>query len=163
MTDTQDNINDGDENIIKKRLRESAAKIREILLPNKPILTQPFLRIKNNVAVAEIHIEDVIFHQEATSHYKSPIPKPTAKSEGGQFQPGPDSYSGRIMDTCSEYKLFSEIAKILEMNYNLQIEGYIYLYTERHPCQSCQDIKRQFEEKFPNMKVEVFWDYPYPP
>ncbi|MBD2568995.1 deaminase domain-containing protein [Anabaena lutea] len=161
MTNTQDN--NGDENPIKKRLRESAAKIREILLPNKPILTQPFPKVKNNVAVAEIHIEDVIFHQEATSHYKSPIPKPTAKSEGGQFQPGPDSYSGRIMDTCSEYKLFSEIAKILEMNYNLQIEGYIYLYTELHPCPSCEDVIRQFRDKFMNMKVEVFWDYPYHP
>ncbi|WP_071189100.1 deaminase domain-containing protein [Trichormus sp. NMC-1] len=161
MTNTQDN--NGDENPIKKRLRESAAKIREILLSNKPISTQPFPKVKNNVAVAEVQIGDVIFHLEATSNKKSPIPRPKPRSEGGKFQPGLDSYSGRIMDTDAEYKLLSKIADILEIDYNLQIEGYLYLYTEQHPCQSCQDVKQQFEEKFPNMKVEIFWDYPYPP
>ncbi|MBE9235156.1 hypothetical protein IQ227_03650 [Anabaena aphanizomenioides LEGE 00250] len=163
MTNTEENFKDGEENPIKQRLRESAAQIRKILLPNKPILTQPFLRVRNNVAVAEVHIGHVSFYLEATSHYKSPIPIPEAKSNGGQFEPKVDPYAQRIMFHCYEYKLFSEIAKILEMDYNLQTEGYLYLYTERYPCISCQDVKIQFEEKFPNIKVELFWDYPYPP
>lgn len=67
------------------------------------------------------------------------------------------------MDTDAEYKVLSAIADTLEMFYDLQLEGNLYLYTELQPCESCNYVLRQFKEKFPNIRVEVFWDYPYPP
>jgi hypothetical protein len=67
------------------------------------------------------------------------------------------------MDTDAEYKVLSAIADTLEMFYDLQVEGKLYLYTELKPCESCSDVLRQFEEKFPKIEVEVFWDYSYPP
>ncbi|MDD1428265.1 hypothetical protein MEO94_28200 [Dolichospermum sp. ST_sed9] len=163
MINTQDNFNYGDENPIKKRLQESAAQIRAIFLPKKPILTQPFIKVKHNVAVAEVHIGDVVFCAGTTSNKTTTIPIPKSKSEGGQFEPQLDPYSKYMMNACSENKVLSTIADTLQLYYDLKVEGCLYLYTELHPCQSCKNIIIQFEEKFPNMKVEVFWDYPYPP
>lgn len=164
MINTQDDFKYEDKNQIRKRLQESASEMRANLLPTKPILTQPFIKVKNNVAFAEVHIGgNVVFREGTPSNKKTTIRIPDPKSKGGQLEPGLDPYSKYIMNACSEYKLFSKIADILEKSYNLQVEGYLYLYTELHPCQSCQNVKIQFEEKFPNMKVEVFWDYPYPP
>ncbi|MFB2893870.1 deaminase domain-containing protein [Aerosakkonemataceae cyanobacterium BLCC-F50] len=54
------------------------------------------------------------------------------------------------------------MAEALEMFYDLQVKGNLYLYTELQPCESCENIVKQFEEKFPNIKIELFWDYPYP-
>jgi len=68
-----------------------------------------------------------------------------------------------MMNTDAEYKVLSEIADTLEMFYDLEVEGQLYLYTELQPCESCNSILRQFQEKFPHIKIEVFWDNPYPP
>lgn len=141
-------------------MQASAALIREKYL-GKPVG-------KSNVAVAELHLDgnNVAFCAGATSRggSKSPIPKiPTPKSKGGQFQPAIDSRTRRLMDTDAEYKALSEIAHILEMFYDLQVKGKLYLYTEFQPCESCNSILGQFQEKFPQIDIEVFWDYPYPP
>ncbi len=122
---------------------------------------------KSNVAIAELYLTgNVAFCAGATSKggNKSPISKiPKPKSAGGQFEPATDSRTQRLMDTDAEYKVLSEIADTLEMFYDLQVEGKLYLYTEFQPCESCNSVLRQFEEKFPHIKIEVFWDYPYPP
>ena len=146
----------------KEDLQASAALIREKYLHGKPVG-------KSNVAVAEVYLaENVAFCAGATSRggRKSPIPKiPTPKSAGGQFEPSVDSRTrpNGLMNTDAEYKVLSEIADSLEMFYDLQVQGQLYLYTELQPCESCNSILRQFEEKFPHIKIEVFWDYPYPP
>jgi The BURPS668_1122 family of deaminases len=67
------------------------------------------------------------------------------------------------MDTDAEYKVLSAIAETLEMFYNPQMEGSLYLYSELQPCESCNDVLRQFKEKFPNISMQIFWEYPYPP
>lgn len=67
------------------------------------------------------------------------------------------------MDTDAEYKVLSEIADTLEIIYNLEIEGCIYIYSELQPCESCNNIIEQFKEKFSNIEVKIFWDHPYPP
>lgn len=121
---------------------------------------------QSNVAIAELYlVGNIAFCAGATSKggRKSPIPKPKPKSEGGQFEPATDSRTQRLMDTDAEYKVLSEIADSLEMFYDLQVEGNLYLYTELQPCESCNSVLKQFEEKFPHIKIEVFWDYPYPP
>ncbi len=140
-------------------MQASAALIREKYL-GKPIG-------KSNVAIAEVYVSgNVAFCAGATARggRKSPIPMPPIpKSAGGQFEPATDSRTQRLMDTDAEYKVLSEIANTLEMFYDLQVEGKLYLYTEFQPCESCNSVLRQFEEKFPNIKINVFWDYPYPP
>jgi The BURPS668_1122 family of deaminases len=140
-------------------LQASAALIRERYL-RKPIG-------KSNVAIAVLSLaENVAFCAGATSKggSKSPIPKiPKPKSAGGQFEPATDSRTQRLMDTDAEYKILSEIADTLEMFYDRQVEGRLYLYTEFQPCESCNCVLKQFKEKFPQIKIEVFWDYPYPP
>ena len=67
------------------------------------------------------------------------------------------------MDTDAEYKVLSAIAEAIEMFYDLQVEGKLYLYSEFQPCESCSDVLRQFREKFPRIEIQVFWDHPYPP
>jgi len=146
-------------NLIKEDLRKSADLIRKTYL-GKPIGS-------SNVAIAEIYLNgDISFAAGATSKggRKSPIPEiPIPKSKGGQFEPSVDSRTGRLMDTDAEYKVLSEIAKILKNNYNASISGFLYLYTELQPCESCISILQQFREKFLNIDIEVFWDYPYSP
>ncbi|HBE16896.1 MAG TPA: hypothetical protein DEG17_10725 [Cyanobacteria bacterium UBA11149] len=140
-----------------ERLRLGANLIREQYL-NKQFP-------KGNVAVIEVYLSNgTAFGIGATSRAKSPISKPKARSEGGQFEPIVDSYSGYIMDTDAEYKVLSAIADTLEMFYNREVVGQLYLYTERKPCESCDGVIDQFKEKFPNIKISgLFWDYPYPP
>ncbi|AUT01889.1 hypothetical protein CLI64_16675 [Nostoc sp. CENA543] len=146
-------------NLKKEDLRNNAALIRELYL-RKPVG-------RSNVAIAELYLDNnVAFCAGATSKggSKSPLrTTPTPKSEGGQFQPSIDSRTNRLMDTDAEYKVLSEIAHILEMFYDLQVKGKLYLYTEFQPCESCNSVLRQFREKFPHIEIEVFWDYPYPP
>jgi hypothetical protein len=165
MSIRQDNFNNGEDNLIKQRLREAAQQIRVRYL-NRPLP-------HSNVAYAEVSIHNQVFCVGATAKggKKSPIQQPKPKSEGGQFEPIVDPYSTYKMDTDAEYKVLSVIADTLEMIYDIQvkedfyieIEGYLYLYSDKKPCQSCQGIIKQFEDKFPNIKVYIFWDHPYPP
>ena len=144
------------ENLIE-RLRSDASLIRE------QYINKPFTR--GNVAVIEVHLSDgTSFGIGATSRAKSPAAKPKARSEGGQFYPIVDPYSGRLMDTDAEYKALAAIADTLEISYDRDVEGKLYLYTERHPCESCNGVIEQFKGKFPNIEISaVFWDHPYPP
>jgi hypothetical protein len=137
-------------------LRQDARIIREKYL-KKPIP-------KGNVAIVELYLDHgVIFGIGATSRAKSPIAiLPLPKSKGGQFEPSIDSYSQRIMDTDAEYKALSAIAETLEYFNNSLRQGKLYLYTERKPCESCQNIVEQFKAKFPQIHITIFWDYPYP-
>lgn len=140
----------------KANLSADANKIREIYVK------KPFP--KGNIAVVEVHLEDgTTFGIGATSRAKSPAPKPEPRSQGGQFEPIIDDFSRRKMDTDAEYKALSAISSTLEFHYNKSVKGRLYLYTERKPCESCQSIIEQFKAKFLNIKIIVFWDYPYPP
>jgi|694.fasta_scaffold150495_1 hypothetical protein len=141
----------------KEDLQANAALIRSKYL-GKPIR-------KSNVAIAEIHLnENISFCVGATSKAgREPLaPKPPPKSQGGQFEPSTDSYSKWVMDTDAEYKVLSEIASTLEVYYPNNLNGKLYLYTELKPCQSCEGILNQFQEKFLNISIEIFWDHPYP-
>lgn len=142
-------------NKIKTRLRHNAQIIRNLYLK------KPFPKAK--VSVIEVYIENGIsFGIAATSRVKSPVSIPQPKSQGGQFEPIIDSFSQRIMDTDAEYKALSAIADTLDSFDNFSRKGVLYLYTERHPCESCQEIIQQFHAKYLNISIQVFWDYPYP-
>ncbi|VXD23104.1 conserved hypothetical protein [Planktothrix serta PCC 8927] len=136
---------------IEERLRLDAQSIREQYL-NKRVR-------KGNVAVIEVHlINGISFGVGATSRTKSPIPKPKPKSEGGQFDP--IIHEGYLRDHDAEYKALSAVADTLEMFDNDQVEGKLYLYTERIPCRSCWGVIDQFKEKFPQIEIETLWDFP---
>lgn len=144
-----------DRNTIKKSLGKDANLLRDIYLKK--------LFPKVNISVIEVHLENgIVLGIGATSRAKSPIVIPQPKSQGGQFEPIIDTYSGRLMDTDAEYKALSAIADTIDMFYHSLIGGVLYLYTERKPCESCQGILKQFQQKYPNLKIEIFWDYPYP-
>jgi len=139
---------------VKKRLQTDAALVRKIYLD------KPFP--KANVAIIELHLTNgTVIGTAATSRgrTKSPTPKPKSKSEGGQFQPIIDDY---LRDKDAEYKALSALAETLETMNPKIIRGKLYLYTERQPCKSCVEIIQQFEKKFPNIEIEIFWDNPYP-
>ena len=141
---------------IEERLRSNAQLIREQYL-NKPFPG-------SNVAIIEVHLADQrSLSVGATSKAKSPVPKPKPKSQGGQFEPIFDSNYKHIMDTDAEYKALSALAETLEMFDNPQIEGKLYLYSERNPCQSCEGVITQFKQKFPNLEITLFWDFLCPP
>lgn len=68
------------------------------------------------------------------------------------------------MDTDAEYKALSAIADTLDLFSKSEVEGKLYLYTERKPCESCIGVLKQFKNKYPMIEIiEVFWDHPYPP
>ena len=140
----------------RDNLRGDAAQIRNIFLrKNYP---------RGNVAVAEVHLaQGIVFGMGATCKADSPAMEAKPRSEGGHFEPSIDSYSRRPMDTDAEYKLLSAIADTLESCYNCNIRGQLYLYTERQPCESCQKVIEQFQQKFLNIEVFIDWSYPYPP
>lgn len=64
--------------------------------------------------------------------------------------------------TGSDFRKYDTEFKILEdfaQNniQNPQVQGYINLYTERPPCDSCTNvITSQFAQRFPNMQVRVY-------
>jgi len=145
----------------KEDLQASAALIRSKYL-GRPMGT-------SNVAIAEIYLNgNISFCVGATSRggRKTPTPQPLPKSQGGQFEPSVIVYNdqgdSRSMDTDAEYKVLSEIASTLEVYYPNNLNGKLYLYTEFKPCQSCENILNQFQEKFLNISIEIFWDLPYP-
>lgn len=133
----------------KIRLQNDAQIIRNLYLK------KPFP--KGNVSVIEVHLNHgVSFGIGPTSRAKSPVSIPKSKSQGGQFEPIVDSFSGRIMDTDAEYKALSAIADTLDGFDVIFREGRLYLYTERKPCESCQGIIQQFEAKYPKISIEIF-------
>lgn len=139
-----------------ENLRKDAVLIRQIFLKKD----YP----RGNVAVAELYLaQGIVLGMGATSRAKSPAMEAKPRSQGGQFEPSMDSFTGRIMDTDAEYKLLSAIADTLELCYNRGIQGQLYLYTERQPCESCERVIEQFREKFPNIEIFIDWSYPYPP
>ncbi|WP_204103859.1 MULTISPECIES: deaminase domain-containing protein [Spirulina sp. CCY15215] len=142
---------------MKKQLMSSdALLLRELYLKKK------FPR--GNVAIIEVYLADeTIFCAGATSQAKSPSPKPKPRSQGGQFEPIVDSHSQRMMDTDAEYKAFSAIAETLEQFGDRNIIGKLYLYTERKPCESCENVIEQFQQQYPKIEIAgIFWDHPYP-
>ena len=135
------------------QLAENVHQLRNEVFPGKPIT-------KANVAAAVLTLDNgTVFDQQATSRRKGPLPnKPKKKSDGGLFIPSKhldENGDGRIMDTDAEYKLFDDMAqKLLELPEE-ERKGSLDLFTEMSMCDSCKDIKKQFEEMFPKINVNV--------
>ncbi len=72
---------------------------------------------------------------------------------------GPNSYD-RLFD--SEVKIIEDITHKLgydKKGVDEEVEGSVFLLTERIPCLSCQYVIDQFQDMFPNVKVVVVYVY----
>lgn len=66
---------------------------------------------------------------------------------------GENAYS-RIWDT--EGKIMEELASQLGDNWNSS--GTIDIFTDRNPCPSCSGVMDQFQERYPNIRLNVYYN-----
>jgi len=149
---------------IAEALRAEVQQVREKYIPTKHKRIIP----KGNVAIARLEIfshPNQIYSFEATSK-KSPLNIPGENGGPPQwFHPRLDkALQGEYYnDTHAEYKLFNAIAaKIQESNLPHNLEGILYLYTERDTCSGCYLTGDEFNQRFPNIRVIIFYDRLYP-
>lgn len=53
----------------------------------------------------------------------------------------------------SEYKLLEALAALYAQT--PEVQGTVYLFTERPPCASCSQVIAQFRQRFPNIMLKV--------
>jgi hypothetical protein len=58
-----------------------------------------------------------------------------------------------LRDVDSEAKILNNVAA--QLGDNTSASGTINLFTERAPCASCSNVIQQFQEKYPNIKINV--------
>ncbi|MCM1500691.1 MAG: hypothetical protein NC124_19690, partial [Clostridium sp.] len=56
-----------------------------------------------------------------------------------------------LRDSCTEYKIFNDIASGLQSG----TSGKIMLFTELEPCDSCKNIINQFMDDYPDIEIEI--------
>ena len=59
----------------------------------------------------------------------------------------------RYNDT--EYKILNEIAT--RIGDNPEVSGHIKMYSDLKSCPSCQHVIKQFQARYPKIKVEVIY------
>ena len=74
------------------------------------------------------------------------------------------AYPQNFNEKHAEYKIFNALAEDLERDdVSLEVEGILYLYTERDMCSGCNiTCDEHFYMRFPNIKVIIFYERPYP-
>ncbi|WP_328291040.1 deaminase domain-containing protein, partial [Burkholderia pseudomallei] len=117
-------------------------------------------RTMGNMGVAQISIPGVQSEMAASSQ----IPNPTAEQRAlGFVGMGPDIFSSTVVPLPNGYPLLRNVdseAKILnnvaaQLGDNTSVSGVINLFTERPPCTSCSNVIQQFQNKYPNIKINV--------
>lgn len=102
-----------------------------------------------NVAVARGTIDGEEISLDAVSGTKTPsgtVQMPESPTLN------PISVDGSVeRPTDSEFKILDQLAQKL----NPDSKGVINLYTEREPCPACDNVIKQFQDKFPGVKVNV--------
>ncbi|MFB7158864.1 deaminase domain-containing protein [Lysinibacillus sp. NPDC056232] len=118
---------------------------------------------KGNFAYAEVNIsgvskKDFYAHSRIQDHEKN-IPG----AEEFSFKPDNPTFKATVApdkagesflrDVDTEYKILNDLAERLGTNY--EAKGTIKLFTEKVVCDSCDQVIQQFNEKYPNIKIEV--------
>jgi len=151
---------------IADALRDEVQQVRQQYIPpRRSKISDP--QSDGNVAVARLEISNPnqSCSFQATSKRK-PINIPG--EEGGPtlyFDPMLDrAILGQYYNRAhAEYKLFNAIAeKIKQSNLPDDVEGILYLYTERDTCSGCYSTGDNFNDMFPNIRVIIFYERPYP-
>lgn len=118
-----------------------------------------------NAAAAKLELETGrVYSKEATS---KPDPLNTPGKEDGPklfFEERIDRQKSFYNEHHAEYKIFNALAEDLERDdVSLEVEGILYLYTERDMCSGCNiTCDEDFNMRFPNIKVIIFYERPYP-
>ena len=100
------------------------------------------------MAIAEAEINGERKLLTAVSGKNSP-PGTLAAPEERLFTTKPSGAMTRDFDT--EVKILEDVARGLSP----ESKGTISLFTERAPCLSCQGVIKQFQERFPNIKINI--------
>lgn len=142
---------------IVEELRTKAQEVRSIHI-GKPRL--------GNAAFAKLELAmGRVYSEEATSK-KKPLNIP-GEDNGPKlfFEPRINRAASpkNFNEKHAEYKLFNALTEDLEKDdVSLEVEGILYLYTERDMCSGCCITCEDFNMKFPNIKVIIFYERPYP-
>lgn len=141
---------------IVEELRTQAQEVRSIHI-KKPRL--------GNAAAAKLELETgLVYSKEATSkRYPLNIP---GEEDGPKlfFEHRIDRQKSSDNEKHAEYKIFNALAEDLERDdVSLEVEGILYLYTERDMCSGCNiTCDEDFNMRFPNIKVIISYERPYP-
>lgn len=141
---------------IVEELRVQAQEVRSTHI-KKPRL--------GNAAAAKLELEtSLVYSKEATSkRYPLNIP---GQEDGPKlfFEQRIDRQKSCYNEQHAEYKIFNALAEDLEReDVSLEVEGILYLYTERDMCSGCNiTCDEDFNRRFPNIKVIIFYERPYP-
>jgi hypothetical protein len=137
-----------------ERLRKRIAELRATL-PGK-------IKNEGNMAVAEIDVPglpkemaahsriDVVDDAQKANGFVGKVEKETFESFKVANKEGSKPY---LRDIDTEAKILNNVAE--KLGNNRSVSGTINLLTERAPCLSCSSVIRQFEAKYPNIKVTV--------
>jgi hypothetical protein len=117
-----------------------------------------------NSAVAILELETGrVYSEEATSK-ADPLNIP-GEEDGPKlfFEPRLNRRASCNNKEHAEYKIFNALAEHLERDdVSLEVEGILYLYTEREMCSGCYiTCDEDFKMKFPNIQVIIFYKEPY--
>ena len=122
---------------------------------------------RGNAAAAVLELAmGRVYSKEATSK-RDPLNTP-GKEDGPKlyFEPTIDraAPNNNYNEQHAEYKIFNALAEDLERDdVSLEVEGILYLYTERDMCSGCKiTCDEHFYTRFPNIKVIIFYERPYP-
>jgi hypothetical protein len=138
-----------------EELRTKAQKVRTDYI-GKPRI--------GNAAAAKLELETGgVYSQKATSK-PDPLDIP-GKEDGPKlfFEARIDRQNSFNNQHHAEYKIFNALAGDLERDdVSLEVEGILYLYTEREMCSGCNiTCDEDFNMRFPNIKVIIFYERPY--
>ncbi|MEV4154931.1 deaminase domain-containing protein [Nocardia salmonicida] len=123
---------------------EEAQKVRERLAASGETIKK-----SRNVAVARGEINGQQISLDAVSGDDSPTGT-VSKPENPVLKPESDDKL-TVRPTDSEFKILDSLAQQLEPG----ATGTINLYTEREPCDACQNVVEQFMNKYPGVQVKV--------
>ncbi|WP_067682352.1 deaminase domain-containing protein [Nocardia miyunensis] len=115
------------------------------------------IRQGKNIAVAEGEIDGQFIPSrelESVSGKGSP-PGTVEVPEKPTFNPRDES-GDTYRPTDSEYKILEKLSTRLTPD----SKGVIDLYTENKPCDACASVIKQFEEKYPGVKLNVTYTNP---
>lgn len=146
---------------IVEELRTKAQEVRFIHIQKRDSNKK---NVSGNAAVVKLDIPTgKVYNLEATSR-RYPLNIPGEEDGPKQFfVPRWDRARGCWNEYDAEYKLFNALAQELERDdVSLDIEGILYLYTERDMCSGCNiTCDEDFKMRFPNIQVIIFYKPPY--
>jgi hypothetical protein len=132
---------------------QAAQDLRDMLANNGQTI-----KMKRNVGVAEAEIDGRFIPSSELRAVSGTDPAPTGtigEPTNPVFNPV-DETGGVVRPVDSEYKLLENLATRLKPDST----GVIDLYTEGEPCPACSDVIKQFQNKFPGVKLNVTYSVP---